>query len=57
MIEEWKEFLDQGGAYGALLTDLSKAFYCLIQDLTTVKFYAFGVDMSSLTLFNSKSTS
>ena len=25
MIEKWKESLDQGGAYGALLTDLSKA--------------------------------
>ena len=26
MIEKWRESLDQGGAYGALLTDLSKAF-------------------------------
>ena len=26
MIEKWRESLDQGGAYGALQIDLSKAF-------------------------------
>ena len=31
MIENWKESLDQGGHYGALLTDLSKAFDCIMQ--------------------------
>ena len=32
MIENWKESLDQGGYYGALLTDLSKAFDCIMHD-------------------------
>ena len=32
MIEKWRASLDQGGAYGALLTDLSKAFDCLIHE-------------------------
>ena len=29
LIEKWKKSVDNGGAFGALLTDLSKAFYCL----------------------------
>ena len=52
MIEKWRESLDQGGAYGALLTDLSKAFDCLPHELIIAKLYAYGVDMSSLKLIN-----
>ena len=29
MIEKWKKPLDKGGAFGALLTDISKAYDCL----------------------------
>ena len=29
MIEKWKESVDNGGAFGAPTTDLSKAFDCL----------------------------
>ena len=29
MIEKWKESVDNGGAFVALMTDLSKAFDCL----------------------------
>ena len=29
MIKNWEKFLDQGGHYGALLTDLPKAFDCM----------------------------
>ena len=29
MIEKWRKSFDEGGAFGALLTDLSKAFDCL----------------------------
>ena len=48
MIEKWRESLDQGDAYGALLTDLSKAFDCLPHELVIAKFYAYGVDVPSL---------
>ena len=53
MIEKWRESLDQGGVYGALLTDLSKAFDCLPHELIIAKLYAYGVDMPSLKLINS----
>ena len=50
MIEKWRETLDQGGAYGALLTDLSKAFDCLLYDLLIAKLHAYGLDTKSLKL-------
>ena len=33
MLEIWKEATDNNKAFGALLTDLSKAFDCLSHDL------------------------
>ena len=53
MIEKWRESLDQGGAYGALLTKISKSFDCLPHELIIAKLYAYGADMSSLKLINS----
>ena len=53
MIEKWRESLDQGGAYGALLTDLSKAFDCLPHDLLIAKLRAYGLDIKSLRLMYS----
>ena len=44
MIEKWRESFDQGGAYGALLTDFSKAFDCLRHEFIIAKLYAYGVE-------------
>ena len=56
MIEKWRKSLDAGGAFGALLTDLSKAFYCLPHDLLIAKLHAYGVDIPSLKLLHSHLT-
>ena len=48
LIEKWKKSIDNGGAFGALLTDLSKAFDCLPHELLIAKLDAFGFDKSSL---------
>ena len=53
MTEKWRESLDQGRAYGALLTDLSKAFDCLPHDLLIAKLHAYGLDIKSLRLMYS----
>ena len=53
MIEKWRISLDAGGPFGALLTDLSKAFYCLPHDLLIAKLHAYGVDIPSLKLLHS----
>ena len=53
MIEKWKESLDQGGTYGALLTDLLKAFECVPYELIIAKLHTYGVHVPSLKLINS----
>ena len=50
MIEKRRKSLDEGTAFGAVLTDLSKAFDCLPYKLLIAKLYAYGVDISSLRL-------
>ena len=56
MIEKWRKSFDTGGAFGALLTDLSKAFDCLPNELLITKLHAYGVDIASLKLLHSYST-
>ena len=53
MVENCKNELDQGNEYGALLTDLSKAFDCLPHDLIVAKLHAYGFSIESLKLINS----
>ena len=45
--------VDNVGAFGALLTDLSKAFDCLPHELLIAKLDAYGFDESSLKLIHS----
>ena len=50
MIEKAKETIDKGGTFGALLTDLSKAFDCMTHDLLIAKLHALNFDMNALNL-------
>ena len=53
MTEKFKESIDKGNAFGALLTDLSKAFDCIDHTLLIAKLSAFGVSPLSLKLLYS----
>ena len=48
MIETWKEITNNNNAFGALLTDLSKAFDCLTHDWLIAKLHPYGLYLASL---------
>ena len=48
MIEKWKTAFDNEGVFTAILTDLSKAFDCIPQDLIIAKLTAYGFDTNAL---------
>ena len=47
MVEFWENATDKNKAFGALLTNLSKAFDCLCHNLLIAKLHAYGLDISS----------
>ena len=55
-LKNGEKILDAGGAFGAVLTDLSKALDCLPHDLLIAKLHAYKVDIPSLKLLHSYST-
>ena len=52
-LEKWKSATDNKKSFGALLTDLSKAFDCLSHDLLIAKLNAYGFNMSALRFVHS----
>ena len=53
MLEKWKRAVDNNKVFGALLTDLSKAFDCMSHDLLTAKLNVYGLSLSALKLVHS----
>ena len=50
LLDKWRQSLDQGLVFGALLTDPSKAFDCLSQKLLVAKLIEYGVEISPVRL-------
>ena len=53
MLERWKSAVDNKKTFGALLTELSKAFDCLSHDLLLAKLNAYGFNLPALRLIQS----
>ena len=52
MLKHWKSVVDKKQVFGALLTDLSKAFDCLSHELIIAKLNAYGFSLSALKLIH-----
>ena len=53
MFDEWKSAADGRKLFGVPLTNLCKAFDCLLHDLLLAKLYAYRFSLSALKLINS----
>ena len=56
MAQKWRKTLDKGGETGAVLTDLSKAFDCIDQNLLIVKLSAYGFEKRLFEFIHSRLT-
>ena len=52
MIEKWKKAVDNGNVFGALLTDLFKAFDSLPHDLIIAKLNSHSFNLTALNLIH-----
>ena len=52
LLEKWMRSIDRGKVFGALLTDLSKAFDCLNRDFLIAKLNAYGFSLPALRLIH-----
>ena len=50
MIDKWKKAVDNHKVFGAILTNLSKAFDCICHDLLIAKLNAYGLSLPALKL-------
>ena len=53
MIEKFKESIDKGHKFGALLTEVSKVFDCIDHKILIAKLYSYGISLSSINLLSS----
>ena len=53
MLEKWKRAVDKNKVFGALLTDLWKAFDCRSHNLLIAKLKSYGLSQSALKLMHS----
>ena len=56
MLEKWKRSADNSKIFGALLTDLLKAFDCLDHELLIAKLNAYGFSLTALKLVHNYSS-
>ena len=48
MIDKWEKAVDNNKLFGAILTDLSKAFDCICHDLLVAKLHAYRLSLPAL---------
>ena len=53
MVKKWRKTLDEGSETGAVLTDLSRAFYYIYHNLLIAKLNAYGFEEQSINFIHS----